>query len=116
MNKFEPPELHLAAWRKNAGLTQEQLAHKIGYSRGHIANSEVQTTNVTLQFLTAYAEGVSAPSVPALFSKPDAFNPTLAKLQQYFLQIEQPEQRDAVVNVAKGLSEQYAGAAIETEK
>ena len=111
MREFEAPQLHLAAWRKQAGLSQEELAVKIGYSRGYIAKSETQPQNVTLQFLSAYAEGVGAPSVPAMFSQPEDFNVELVELQGYFLQIPGAEQRQTVVNVAKGLSEQGDGTA-----
>lgn len=109
MREFESPLLHLAAWRKEAGLSQEALAVKTGFSRGYIAKSETQPQNVTLQFLSAYAEGVGAPSVPALFKRPEDFNAELVELQQYFLLIPGIEQRQTVVNVAKGLSEQSDG-------
>ncbi len=114
MREFEAPQLHLAAWRQDAGLSQEKLAVKIGYSRGYIAKSETQPQNVTLQFLSSYAEGVGAPSVPALFKRPEDFNAELVELQRYFLLISGTEQRQTVVNVAKGLSEQYAGASVES--
>ncbi len=114
MDQFEPPQLHLAAWRKAAGFTQEQLAEKIGYSRGYIAKSETQPQNVTLQFMSSFAEGVRAPSVPALFTDPDEFNPSLIELQRYFMLINEPGKRETLVDVAKGLSEQNDGSPTNT--
>lgn len=116
MSNFEAPELHLAAWRNQAQFSQEELAERVGYSRGYIAKAETRPQNVTLQFLSSFAEGVNAPNVQALFAHPDSFNSTLVELQRYFLAIREPEQQATVLSVAKGLSEQTHGSAVNAQQ
>lgn len=101
---FEQPTLHLASWRRQSKISQEKLADKIGYARGYIAKCETQSQNVTLEFLTAFAEGVGAPNVQALFSSPSRLNPEAHELLEFFEGIEDEQDRASVLSVARSLS------------
>ena len=49
----------LAAWRAKRGLTQEQLAERIGTYKGQISNWENQNRNITSSAQVALAEALN---------------------------------------------------------
>ncbi len=98
-------KLYLTQWRRSKGLSQEALAHEIGYSRSTIAAAETRHYNATLAFLVAYAQGVGAPSVGALFSHPDVIDTDAHELNAIFTQIKNKFDRATVLQVARSLSE-----------
>ncbi|MEO1019339.1 MAG: helix-turn-helix transcriptional regulator [Pseudomonadota bacterium] len=101
---FEKPTLHLAKWRKASGKSQEKLAEDIGYARGYIAKVETQPQNVTLEFLVAYAIGVGASDVTALFMPPANHAPELRELCDHYLAIDNDQDRQRLLTVARGFS------------
>jgi transcriptional regulator with XRE-family HTH domain len=101
---FKPSILHLAAWRKQSGQSQEAIADRIGYSRGYIAKAETRPQNLTIAFLEAFAEGVGAPSLTALFAKPEDLDDRCRELLDHFEFIP-TEKRQTLIDVARGLSE-----------
>ena len=61
VNKFHHLALNISYYRKKQGLTQMQLAEKLGISRQHISN--IEAPNVTVSF-----------SMTLLFDIADALN------------------------------------------
>lgn len=92
-------------WRRVCGLSQEELAERMGYSRSAIAKAETRPYNVTIAFLEAFAEAVGAPGVAALFQPPHEKTDRGLDLYRYFSEIDDPQNRDAVIAVAKGFAD-----------
>lgn len=78
----------------------------MGYSRSAVAKVEVGPYNATLAFLEAFAEAVGAPSIPALFTKPDGDLSGADELFGYFRAIENEQHRSTVIQVAKQFANQ----------
>lgn len=55
----------LKLFRVKNGLSQEQIAEKLGYSRGHYARFENGEADTTLRFLKALEKAFDIPFVEA---------------------------------------------------
>lgn len=55
----------LKVFRVKQGLTQDQIAEKLGYSRGHYARFENGDAETTLRFLQALVKAFDIPFVKA---------------------------------------------------
>ena len=53
-DRFIQIGLNIAFYRKKAGLTQMQLAEKIGISRTHMSNIEAPNVDTSLSFETLF--------------------------------------------------------------
>ena len=66
-----PSRLYLREWRQDRGLTQEQLADRIGTTKATISRIETRGRDATLGFLEAAVEALGGHlSVPDLFRLP----------------------------------------------
>jgi len=92
-------------WRRAAGLSQEELAYKMGYSRSSVAKAETRPYNVTLSFLEAFAQAVGAKTIPRVFSAPDADTEELDTLIALFAEIKSDADRSTVLQVARGFAD-----------
>lgn len=98
------PRLFLREHRLVAGLTQEQLAERMEFSRGAIAMAETKDRNVTLEFLTRAATAIGVP-VPALFYLPDELPEDVKALVDDYTAIGDIEAKQDVRRFARRLAE-----------
>ena len=68
------------ALRKNLGITQEQLADRVGRGKSYICNIEKGTRTTTLENLPALAEALEVPISELMGEDIDPSNPFLEYL------------------------------------
>ena len=88
--------LYIEAWREKCGLTQEQLAQRVGTTKGTILRWETEVRDPPLAALGALAEAFGI-DPPALFHPPD--KPTADDLLRG---LRQPD-RDRVIRFIENL-------------
>lgn len=62
----------LKSWRKHRGLTQEQLAERVGYDRTYISKIEKGTKRYDQPFLEAVAEALRCEPADLIMRDPTA--------------------------------------------
>jgi transcriptional regulator with XRE-family HTH domain len=92
---------YIAAWRKHRGLSQEQLAERIGKSRGLISQLESGTTAYTAATLAALAEALSCEPWDLLNVDPTKEGQVIDIMD--LLREATPEQKAEAVGFIKGL-------------
>ena len=92
---------YVAAWRKYRGLSQEQLAERIGKSRGLISQLESGTTAYTAETLHALADALSCEPWDLLNVDPTKEGQVVDIMD--LLREATPEQKAEAVGFIKGL-------------
>lgn len=64
------PPLHLAAWRKHRGLSQEQLAERIGVTQGMISHLENGRSDYTGHLLDSLADALQCEPADLIMRNP----------------------------------------------
>jgi transcriptional regulator with XRE-family HTH domain len=69
-----PLRHYVAEWRLHLGLTQQQLADRLGVTKGTISRWETDVRSIDLQVLAAIAEAFGQPPLN-LYRPPDSPSP-----------------------------------------
>jgi len=72
-----PVRIYLCEWREFRGLTQEQVAERIGTTKGTISKKENEWQKVDVMWLAAFADALNI-EVQDLYSHPE--KPTFSDL------------------------------------
>lgn len=99
--KRQKPRQFFAAWRKKRGLSQEQLAERIGKSRGLISQLESGSTSYTAETLEALAYALMCEPWDLLNVDPSKEGQVVDILD--LLREASPEQRAQALGYVQGL-------------
>ncbi|NDC58313.1 MAG: XRE family transcriptional regulator [Alphaproteobacteria bacterium] len=92
-----PLQWFLREWREHRGLTQEQLADRLGTSKGQVSKLETGKKKWDEVWVAKCADALSLSDQMAIFRHPEA--PTADEL----LRLATPEQREQAARVIRAI-------------